>query len=155
LKRPYVLIPKKEVGKNNFETLIYLEQEEITEVFVPTDQPMETRIIEKVLKEVEVARMGEISAFEEIIDVFFDIFQKHFREENMYPYYCAFGVLLTSKTFTELLGYKVVLKKSRSIYHFFTEITDKTGISWIFDPAAEQFKDSFGKLYLASCYDKP
>lgn len=150
--RPYVLIPKDKLGENDFARMLYIETEEPEKIFIPTDQPLEERIIREVVSEVEATKL-EIETFEKTVDAFLGIFQKHFK--NLYPHYCGFAAVLTAKIFTEILGYGVKIKKSKRISHYFVEIIDKTtGRTWVFDPTAKQFEKSFGEQYLSSRYEK-
>jgi len=109
----------------------------------------------------ERLHIEKIEPLEKKIDVFFDILQKNFKAAGYYPRRCGWAASISIKTFTRL-GYKaqvMALKVSDSewpFYHYFIEITDKaTGITWIFDPSAEQFKKSpFRTQYLSSRYEK-
>lgn len=162
MKRVYVLIPKNEAGKNDFEKILYLEAKRV-DVLTPTslieaeedevDRAWE-ELRGKITKDAKGLDLKKFEPLEKVIELYFDIFKRHFEESGLYPAYCYLAASLIWEIFTKL-GYEVKVMKSKIVHHWFVEIVDKiTGLTWIFDPTAEQFKEPFGDQYNSSRYEK-
>ena len=160
-KRPFVLLPKNLAGKNDFEGIVYLNAQEIDVSpcdLIKMEGDQEDWLWKKtraeIIKELEELLFRKKS-FEKTIEQYFNIFQKFWREVGFYPVYCYLAVIIHRELFTTL-GYKVKVMKSKELHHYFVEITDDTtNTIWIFDPAAEQFKEPFGEQYFSSRFRAP
>lgn len=166
MKRAYVLIPKNEAGKNDFEKILYLEAKRV-DVLTPTslieaEEDEADRAWEelrgKIIKDAKGLDLKKLEPLEKVIELYFDVFKRHFEEAGLYPAFCYLAVLLIWEIFTKL-GYEVKVMKSKVVHHdfthYFTEIVDKiTGLTWIFDATAEQFQEPFGDQYNSSRYEK-
>lgn len=176
MKRPYVLIRKDRVGKNQLERKIYLGAEErtlagfelIEKLLLFKDTEFKLEILKEdeadeeeyerlkyaIIREAERLGIKKTEQFEEIVDLYFKAFKKLFSAADHYPLDCDWAAALTTDIFDECLNYEVTVMKSKEINHFFTEITDKAGVLWTFDPSAEQFQELFGEQYNSSRYEK-
>jgi len=163
MKRAYVLLPKNEAGKNDFEKILYLEAKKVA-ILTPTSliEAEEGEADEswaelrgKIIKDAKGLDLEKFETLEKVIELYFDIFKRHFEEAGLYPVYYYLAVSLIWEIFTQL-GYEVTVMKSKTIHHWFAEIVDKiTGVAWIFDPTAEQFfKEPLEDQYNSSRYEK-